>query len=505
MTIKGIKSLFSIILLISPILVLTSCMNKQQAHKVTKSKYAPGIKDNYRDIAGIKYYKQWGVHNVHDPSVIKSGKYFYLYSTDAIYHPKGAVMKSDTIHIGNIQVRRSKDLVHWKFMGWAFNHIPERALNYIKKVSGGKKPNGIWAPYITKYGNTYRLYYVVSIFGANTSYIGLATSKSPMGPWKQIGSVVKTDTNNTMNAIDPTIAKNPDNGNQWLIYGSFFSGIYCLKLNPKNGLPVHPGDHGKCIAKRADGNKKIIEAPSVVYNPKLKKYYLFVSYGPLFTHYNVRVGRANKPNGPYYDYFGHNMVKPENNYPVLTYAYKFKHQPGWSGVAGCAVYDDNGQFYMFHQARLAPSNQMMDLMVQKVFWTPSGWPVVSPERYDGIPQTRITKSDITGDWEQIKLHTIKDTVKLWHGQIPPGGWHYSKSQFDTSRIVQYLPDGKIKNNPVLTWKLDGKHLNIINTSKGDTTTLIVSNGWDWENHRLTIVYTGLASNGFSVWGKKIKK
>lgn len=292
-----------------------------------------------------------------------------------------------------------------------------------------------------------------------------ATSHSPMGPWKQRGSVVKTDTSNAMNALDPTVAKDPTNGTQWLIYGSFFSGIYCLQLNPRTGLPMHPGDHGKCIARRANGKTNIIEAPEVIYNPKLKKYFLFVSYGPLFTHYNVRVGRSNNPYGPYYDYFGHNMVKPENNYPVLTYAYRFRHQPGWSGVSGCGVLDDNGHFYMFHQGRLAPSNLMMDLMVRKIFWTPGGWPVVSPERYDALPQKTILRKDIPGKWEQIHLHTIKDTVKLWNGQIPPGGWHYSKKQFDNSKIVTYLSDGKIKNKPDLCWKLGGKYFKVINSAK----------------------------------------
>ncbi|HKJ45649.1 MAG TPA: arabinan endo-1,5-alpha-L-arabinosidase [Balneolales bacterium] len=493
--------LLSAIMIVATIFMV-SC-NKQQKES-QKSIYAPGIKDNYRDIAGIRHYKQWGTHNVHDPSCIKAGDYYYLFSTDAIYHPRGVSMKSDSIHIGNIQVRRSKDLVHWQFMGWAFTHIPDNIVQYIKNVSGGKKPNGIWAPYITKFGDQFRLYYAVSVFGANTSYIGLATSKSPMGPWKQMGSVVKTDTNNVMNAIDPTVAKDPNNGKEWLIYGSYFNGIYCLPLNSATGLAKNPGGHGKLIAKRANGDTQIIEAPEVIYNSKLKKYFLFVSYGPLFTHYNVRVGRADKPDGPYYDFYGHNMARPQNNYPVLTYAYRFRNHPGWAGVGHCGVLDDNGQYFMFHQGRLAPGNEMMDLHVRKIFWTPSGWPVVSPERYDAIPQTPITQNDIKGKWEQINLHTIKDTVKLWQGQIPPGGWHYDTTEFDNSIIKNYLSSGMIDGNPQETWKLDGKHLEIINSEKEDTTILTVSNGWDWENNRKTIVYTGLGSNGFSIWGKKVE-
>lgn len=503
---KTIVNISNAVLLVLVTAFAISCNSNQQSQPAASQQksYAPGIKDNYRDIAAIQDYKQWGPHNVHDPSCIKAGDYYYLYSTDAIYHPRGVSEKSDTIHIGNIQVRRSKDLVHWQFMGWAFKHIPDAAVQYVKKASGGRMPNGIWAPYIMKQGDKFRLYYAVSIFGANTSYIGLATSKSPMGPWKQQGYVVRTDKNNKMNAIDPTMAKDPKTGKEWLIYGSFFHGIYCLQLNPETGLSLKPGDHGKVIARRADGSTQIIEAPEVTYNPKLKKYFLFVSYGPLFTHYNVRVGRSDNPDGPYYDYFGHNMAEPENNYPVLTYAYRFRHHPGWAGVGHCGLLDDNGQFFMFHQGRLAPSNEMMDLHVRKVFWTPSGWPVVSPERYDAIPQSSITKKDIVGNWEQINLHTIKDTVKLWQGQIPPGGWHYDTTEFDNSALRTFLSSGKIEGKNNLSWKLKGNDLNIIDSGKKDTTVLIVSDGWDWENHRRTIVYTGLASDGFSIWGKKVK-
>jgi len=219
----------------------------------------------------------------------------------------------------------------------------------------------------------------------------------------------------------------------------------------------------------------------------------------------VRVGRSDKPNGPYYDYFGHNMAKPQNNYPILTYAYKFRNQPGWAGVGHCGILDDNGQFFMFHQGRLAPNNRMMDLHVRKIFWTPSGWPVVSPERYNAIPQSNITKKDIEGKWQQIHLHTIKNNVKLWQGQIPPGGWHYDTTQFDNSVFIKFLNSGGIKGEPNVSWRLNGKHLQLINSVQKDTTTLIVSNAWDWENHRKAIVYTGLGPKGFSIWGKKVKQ
>jgi arabinan endo-1,5-alpha-L-arabinosidase len=47
-----------------------------------------------------------------------------------------------------------------------------------------------------------------------------------------------------------------------------------------------------------------INAPEIIYNPVFNKYYLFISYDWLETKYNVRVGYADKIDGPYYDFNG---------------------------------------------------------------------------------------------------------------------------------------------------------------------------------------------------------
>ena len=119
----------------------------------------PEISDNYQKIAAFKYHNKWGSHNVHDPTVIKTGKWYYLYSTDVAYGWRNLK------RVG-IQIRKSKDLIHWKFVGWAFNGIPGKAKKYVTQKNNGKPPRNIWAPYIMKVGNRYRLYYAVAVFGS---------------------------------------------------------------------------------------------------------------------------------------------------------------------------------------------------------------------------------------------------------------------------------------------------------------------------------------------------
>ena len=80
------------------------------------------------------------------------------------------------------------------------------------------------------YQGIYRLYYCVSAFGRNTSYIGMAESDSPEGPWIQKGCVVKTGEGDAMNAIDPSVVEDPETGKWWMHYGSYFGGLYLTFL-----------------------------------------------------------------------------------------------------------------------------------------------------------------------------------------------------------------------------------------------------------------------------------
>lgn len=465
----------------------------------------PATVDDYSEFTDIHHYREWGTYNVHDPAAIKAGDYYYLYSTDAIYWPEGAEQESDTISIGNVQVRRSRDLVNWEFFGWALDSIPQEALDHIREATDGERePNGIWAPYVQEYNGEYRLYYSVSVFGANTSCIGLAVSNSPEGPWEPRGLVVKTFEDSPMNAIDPSVEVDAETGQHWMMYGSYFGGLFGLELDPETGLAMHEGEQGHVVARRAEGKDRIIEAPEIIYNPDTEKYYLFVSYDALFTHYNIRVGRADNPEGPYYDMYGNNMADTSNNFPVLTYAYRFEDHPGWAGVGHCGLLNDNGRFFMFHQGRLAPENLMMVLHTREVFWTEDGWPVVSPQRYAGVPDAAVEGAEVAGSWEFIQLDKVQDTVTLWQGQIPPGGWHYSKEMFNNPVEVELLADGGVSGlEAYSSWSMEDDKIQL-NGENAEQVSLILTRGWDWENDRQTVLFTGIGEDGFSIWGKKVE-
>jgi arabinan endo-1,5-alpha-L-arabinosidase len=144
---------------------------------------------------------------------------------------------------------------------------------------------------------------------------------------------------------------------------------------------------------------------------------------------------------------------------------------------------------------------MMVMHVRELFWNSDGWPVASPERYAAIPERKITSKDIAGPWEIIALNEVEDTVVLWQGQIPYGGWHYDTTLFDNPVVVSFKEGGGMDNWPGNTWKLNDGRLLV--ESQDGTTEFMVSNGWDWERKRQTLTATGINPKGIGIWGKKL--
>lgn len=487
------------LLAIISLLLFCSCSGAAFVPKDNPNPWA----DDYKDISGIEHYQKWGPYNVHDPAFIKVNDYYYMFSTDAIFASRKGDAEKHGIETGNIQVRKSKDLVNWEFVGWAFDSIPQEAIDWVVDNNGWGATN-IWAPYVIASDNGYRLYYSVSAFGKSTSYIGLAESESIEGPWELKGCVVKTNDSSPMNAIDPSVIIDGKNDKMWMHYGSYFGGLYCVRLNPDTGLAMEQGDLGHLIARRANYKKDNLEAPEIIYNSELDEYYLFTSYDPLMTTYNVRAARAKTPEGPFFDFFDHNIKDTLNNFPVLTAPYRFDNHPGWAGVAHCGVVEDgNGNFFMAHQGRLSPDNGQMVLHVRQVFFNKDGWPVVSPERYAGTQPIKFRNKDIAGKWEIVYIIEPEFDRSLEAGQVLWGEGSLFKQEWNNSVTVAFEPNGDINDKG--KWIFDAESQTItLDMKDNKIDDLIIFAGQDWENQKETILFTGLDTEGRSVWGKRIE-
>jgi arabinan endo-1,5-alpha-L-arabinosidase len=444
------------------------------------------ISDTYGSVAPFANRDKWGPYNLHDPSVIKSGEWFYSFSTDVGY--------GITIRPG-IQIRKSKDLVEWFFVGWVFDNLPAMGSQFITGA-GGTPFQSLWAPYVMKVGSEFRLYYSLSCAVLRLSVIGLATATNPEGPWTEKGLVVtsRNDQSTQTNAIDPAVVVTPG-GDHWFYYGSAWDGIYILKLNPATGLAQTSNDKGIRIAQRGftggtiNGN---IEGAEVIYNSTLNKYFMFIAYDWLETKYNVRVGRSDSPQGPFRDFNNNDINIAQDHGPMILAPYKFSGHSGWQGVAHCSVFSDNGQYYMMHQGRPGVDKFYMDMHVRKIFWTQDGWPVVSPERYAWEKDSLISRADITGDWEQIILG---------YNVVPGFANEQTFPDFQNSVPLTINANGNLNGSASNTWTYNAPWLTMT-WSNGFTDKVYVQKGRDWENKKNTIIFSGLNNQGTAIWGKK---
>ena len=335
--------------------------------------------------------KNFGERWVHDPSIIHAGDAFYTVSTHGYY-----------------QFRKSYDLISWEDEGKScfdkesIARELKEGIEYCKASVPKTREEGsnFWAPDIIKVGDKYRLYYAISSFGSPLSYIGMAESDKIDGEYHQKGCVVKSKEGVPFpNAIDPSAIRDK-NGKFYLVYGSFFGGIFLKELK-KNGLAV---DEGYGI-KLAGGDMEAIEGPCLLFNKENGYYYLFLSYGSLVDSYNVRVARAKKITGPYIDPQGRRLDKVKDGGAIILTSYHFSHQKDTFTAPG---HNDVLKFrkncFLAHHTRLNNDPSVSYLNIRQFAFNKFGWPVVFPSLYNG-EKLRTVSEDISGKYNVIKLNT----------------------------------------------------------------------------------------------------
>ncbi|MCZ0702459.1 arabinan endo-1,5-alpha-L-arabinosidase [Natronobacillus azotifigens] len=425
-------------------------------------------KDNLFDETILRDENKWGTYGAHDPAIYKDGEWYYVFSTDT-----GG---KDNFMAG-VQIRRSKDLINWDWVGRAFERgVPDEAYAW----TGAK---GLWAPEVVKYADVYYMYYAASQFGKTQSFIGVATSSRIEGPYEDQGLVFKSKQGEEgPNAIDPNITFDR-NGEPWMVYGSFFGGLYVNKINPSTGKFVEYG-RGELIARRSTTVDRAIEGPYIVYNPDLDYYYLFVSYDSLFADYNIRVARSKNISGPFVDFNGLEMTdieSPQHDVGMkILGGYHFDGDDGWVAPGHNSVLKDGDDYYVCHHIRAAKDKHWNYLHIRKILWTDDGWPLVSPQRYAGETERSVKIVELMGQWEFIDIEKNNDKQDIPYKVIvtePEDRPHFIQKPNENS--YKLFIDDKV---------IDGK----------------VIESWDWENWRKTIVFAGYDGKGRVTLGKKIE-
>jgi arabinan endo-1,5-alpha-L-arabinosidase len=176
----------------------------------------------------------------------------------------------------------------------------------INRYNGAKKFD-LWAPDVSKVGDTYYLYYSMSqAFGVNNSTIGVATSKTlETGSWTDLGEsgVSSTAGKSTYNAIDGNLVY--DGRDYYMSFGSFWTDLYTVKMgNPPR--KVASGSTSKQIAYVPTGTHSQEAAYVYKYG---SFFYLFFSVGQCCDYvnkpaakgaeYKIQACRSSAVAGPY--------------------------------------------------------------------------------------------------------------------------------------------------------------------------------------------------------------
>jgi arabinan endo-1,5-alpha-L-arabinosidase len=391
------------------------------------------------------------VQNVHDPVIIKAGDSFYVFCTGP-----------------GIPVRQSSDLYTWHNLGPAFKEPPKWAADEFR---GARAP---WAPDISFFNGTYHLYYAISQFGRNRSVIGLATSKSldPNSPdfgWTDRGLVIETHQGDNWNAIDPNLVLD-ENGDPWLVAGSFWTGIKMRRLDRVTGLPSDSDTKLYSLASRQQ-SPRAIEGPFMIRHAGF--YYLFVSFDQccrgVNSTYKTLVGRSKSITGPFEDRDRRSMMEGGATLVLQS-------QGRVRGPGHCAVLSLDGQDWLVHHFYDGENRGRQTLQIRPIVWDDDGWPLA------GEPIARPLGSKV--DEKKIDL---------------AGPWLHSLDFGEESKI-EIQSDGRVTAPSIdgITWKADGRRLTLnwppTDTQKASIAKCFLSEDGSW--------FVGRDSEGKIVRGRR---
>lgn len=365
-----------------------------------------------------------------------------------------------------------------------------------------------WAPDIVWNPNMNKWCYYLSLNGDNwASVVVLMTSDSPEGPFKYEAPIVfggfngqnysgksvnykNTDLEIVLgpksslparyvtsqwgtyypNCIDPC-AFFDEEGEMWLIYGSWSGGIFGLKLDKNTGLRdytyTYSGNGSTANATSDDAyfGKRVaggyyVSGEGAYIQHIGKYYYLFMSYGFFSPEggYEMRVFRSETPMGPYKDAAGNvaTYTRYEMNYGPRASTNKgmkligAMNNWGLMTVGQCAqghnsaCQDDKGRSFLVCHTKFNDGTAGHQIRAYQMYLNKQGWLCTAPFQFNGetVNDDSIascnpwTAEDVEGDY-----HVLIHPYKLDHAnmaEVKPSTIHLSA-------------DGKVTGAYTGTW------------------------------------------------------
>lgn len=476
--------------------------------------------------------------SVHDPSVVKASGSYYIFGS----HMANAV---------------TSDLTSWKTFTTNINNdyanIFSRGGAWAARGSSNYNISGnLWAPDVIYNKDMKKWCMYMSVNGSNYySSIALATADSITGPYTYAGTIVysgfrnseeagATDYKTVMgstgvasrylsngawnssygpNAIDPCVLYDKD-GQLWMSYGSWFGGIFMLKLDNRTGLR----DYSHTYSTKTNSSDQYFgfrlsggygctgEGSYIVWDKEAGYYYMYLSYCGLnatddFSGYHMRLFRSKNITGPYKDAAGNDAVCTSKNADQTTKGVKLMGNYALSSLKNAdsselsrdgymsaghnsAFIDDNGQRYLVYHTRFNVGEEYHQVRVHQQFLNQDKWPVTAVYEYLGsqLSVSGYSENEIVGTYDFINHGNSATTAKT--GMLP-------------THSVSLNANGTISGAFTGTWsavtgtcyctmKIDGV------TYKG----VFFKQYDESSSHKDTMTFSLIGSNDQAIWGSK---
>ena len=476
--------------------------------------------------------------SVHDPSIVKDGNNYYLFGT----------------HLGTAT---SKNLTSWSAastnLDTDYASVFSQSATWAKRGSSSYDlRSNLWAPDVIYNPTMGKWCMYMSVNGDNYySSIALATADKITGPYKYAGTIVYSGfTNSTeasatdyakvmgtntvasryvsngkwnssygTNAIDPCVLYDA-NGDLWMSYGSWFGGIYMLKLDKNTGLrdytykystTTNSSDQymGKKISGGYGGTG---EGSYIVYDKDAGYYYLYLSYcGPnatdSFSGYHMRLFRSKNITGPYTDAAGNSAIRTSSSDSQKVKGIKLFGNYSFSSLSGnnelssngymsgghnSAMVDTDGSRYLFYHTRFNTGNEFHQVRVHQQFLNQDNWPVTAVYEYLGskISKTGYSKSDMVGTYQFVN-HGNEGEVAAYTGMLP-------------TLNVSLNSNGTISGDVTGTWSYTSGTYYCQMVIGGVTYKGVFFKQYDESNTNTEVMtFSLIGNNNQSIWGSKV--
>lgn len=279
--------------------------------------------------------------------------------------------------------------------------------------------------------------------------------------------------------IDPNVFYDED-GNLWLLYGSWSGGLFLVKLDESTGLRDYGYKYGSGGAAKWSGTS-LQEDPYMgihvgggyyvsgegSYIQYFKDadgngyYYLFVSYGFYSPEggYSMRVFRSKDVKGPYTDVDGTSAIfekfilnywgNTDRGFPIMqNYRWSFWDEDHAEIANGHnSLLQDDGAMYLVYHRKYNNHTGWHNVETHQLFFNKKGWIVAAPFEYHegyGLPKRALDRRDIAGPYKVIMHNPPKNNPATWEDSVA----------VNLEQDMQLNADGTVTGAYTGTWVYD---------------------------------------------------